>query len=37
MEHSQFIESFGLPIIGMLIFLFGIVVGLNFGNRHNED
>lgn len=31
MEHSQFIEDFGLPIIGILIFAFGIVAGLNLG------
>ena len=29
MEHSQFVEDFGLPIIGLLLFVFGVVVGLN--------
>jgi hypothetical protein len=28
MEHSQFIENFGLPIIGILILGLGIAIGL---------
>jgi len=29
MEHSQFIEDYGLPIIVILVFIAGIVIGLN--------
>lgn len=29
MEHSQFIEDFGLPIIGLYLFIIGILAGLN--------
>lgn len=37
MEHSQFIEDFGLPIIGILIFVSGIVIGLNLSTYFNKD
>lgn len=29
MEHSQFIEDFGLPIIGLFLFIIGVLAGLN--------
>ena len=37
MEHSQFIEDFGLPIIGILIFVFGILIGLNLSTYFNKS
>lgn len=40
MEHSQFIEDWGLPIIGVLIFLAGIVIGLNLSvylTKNDDD
>lgn len=37
MEHSQFIEYFGLPILGILIFAFGVVVGLILGVKRKYD
>ena len=37
MEHSQFIEDFGLPIIGVLIFVFGILIGLFLSSRIDKD
>lgn len=29
MEHSQFIDDYGLPIIVILVFIAGIAIGLN--------
>ena len=37
MEHSQFVEDFGLPIIGILIFISGVVIGLNLGQYLDSD
>ncbi len=40
MEHSQFIEDWGLPIIGILIFISGIAIGLalsSYISPKNDD
>ncbi len=37
MEYSEFIDLFGLPIIGVLVFLFGVLVGLNLSTYSNKS
>lgn len=36
MEHSEFVECYGLPIIIVLVFIAGIVIGLNLSYYINK-